>query len=82
MRKHDYESVTTITIQFGESKLSSSALLHLHTSIDSRILMSAPDSASPISDFPQTGGPHYLLITVFCTSFKSGQFLYMYLINA
>ena len=35
IRKHEYESITTITIQFGESlqsKLSSSELLLLHTS--------------------------------------------------
>ena len=36
IRKHDYETITTITIQFGESlqsKLSFSELLLLHTSI-------------------------------------------------
>ena len=36
IRKHEYESITTITIQLGEllqSKLSSSKLLLLHTSI-------------------------------------------------
>ena len=36
IRKHEYESITTITIQFGESlqsNLSSSELLLLHTNI-------------------------------------------------